>query len=256
MKNNFKDLKNGVVLAEMGGTTDGFFCAKNGAGAALVMLGTYIVDTSDSVPYPEQFVFKPGRDSYASYLQEHIKAARHSGAMVGVSVISIDITDTLDFLIAAQETGADYASLCLYSPMEMFVNAGLGLALYKKENFPNLKRWVKVLVDSIDIPVIFKMGVQPGTDVPEAVKVMADFGAQIVHVNVKGDGQKHSELETINKLAKNNPFLIAGGGIKNIDHARKLIEAGADAVAIATATIKNKNICEKIQNLLRPNVQE
>jgi hypothetical protein len=54
-------LKNGVVLAELGGYGDGPYCARHGAGAALVMLGTYIVDAGSDVPYPSHFVFKPGR---------------------------------------------------------------------------------------------------------------------------------------------------------------------------------------------------
>ena len=251
MNDNFKDSKNGIVLAEMGGVTDGSFCAVNGSGAALVMLGTYIVDPSDSVPYPEHFVFKPGRASYASYLKEHIKAAHYSRAKVGVSVISIDVNDTVDFLSTAQEAGADYASLCMYSRIDMFIKAGLGTALCRKENFSHLKQWVKILLDSIDIPVVFKMGVQPGIDVTEAVKVTADCGAQIVHVDVKGCGQGCSELEIIKKLAKNSSFLIAGGGVKDIDGARRFIEAGANAVAIAKAAIKDENICGKIQSLLR-----
>ena len=54
-------LRNGVVLAELGGYGDGPYCAKHGAGAALVMLGTYIVDDGENVPYDPRFVFKPGR---------------------------------------------------------------------------------------------------------------------------------------------------------------------------------------------------
>lgn len=41
---NYAELKNGVVLAELGGYGDGPYCAKHGAGTALVMMGTYIVD--------------------------------------------------------------------------------------------------------------------------------------------------------------------------------------------------------------------
>ena len=78
MQKDFKDLRNGVVLAELGGHGDGPYCAKHGAGAALVMLGTYIVDPGDSVPYPKHFVFKPGQSSFFGYLEEHIAAARAS----------------------------------------------------------------------------------------------------------------------------------------------------------------------------------
>ena len=87
-------LKNGVVLAEIGGHGNGPWCARHGADAALVVLGTFIVDARDDVPYPPDFVFKPGRESYGDYLNEHVVAARDSGAAVGVSVISVGEKDT------------------------------------------------------------------------------------------------------------------------------------------------------------------
>lgn len=46
-KNIYKQLQNGIVLAELGGHSDGKFCAVHGKDAALVMLGTYIVDKND-----------------------------------------------------------------------------------------------------------------------------------------------------------------------------------------------------------------
>src|SRR3989337_4542098 len=112
MQDNFEGIRNGVVLAELGGYGDGPYCAKHGKGAALVMLGTYIVDSGDSVPYPKHFVFKPGRQNYGDYLKKHVSAAQASGAKTGVSVISVKIEDTVDFLVAAEEAGADYLSLC------------------------------------------------------------------------------------------------------------------------------------------------
>ena len=75
MAKDFENLRNAVVLAELGGYGDGPYCARHGAGAALVMLGTYIVDAGDSVPYHEDFVFKPGRSSYQAYLEHHVAAA-------------------------------------------------------------------------------------------------------------------------------------------------------------------------------------
>ena len=46
MQKDFDNLRNGVVLAELGGYGDGPYCAKHGLGAALVMMGTYIVDAN------------------------------------------------------------------------------------------------------------------------------------------------------------------------------------------------------------------
>ena len=98
METQFKDLQNGVALAELGGHGDGPYCAEYGAGASLVLMGTYVIDDSDNVPYPSDFVFKPGRNNYSQYLKEHIQSAQGSGAKVGVSAISVHLKDTIDFL--------------------------------------------------------------------------------------------------------------------------------------------------------------
>src|SRR5680860_235277 len=113
----FNDLKKGVVLSELAGYTKGRFCASNGRGASLVMLGTYIIDNNDSVDYPKDFIFKPGPENYYSYLTDNISTAKESGAKVGVSAVSINMEDSLEFLLAAQKAGADFASYCAHSIM-------------------------------------------------------------------------------------------------------------------------------------------
>jgi dihydroorotate dehydrogenase len=45
--------------------------------------------------------------------------------------------------------------------------------------------------------------------------------------------------------------LIAGGGIQNIDDARRVLDTGADAVAIGTAGMKDPGLCGSIQKALR-----
>ena len=130
MMNTFDDLQNGVVLAELGGHGDGAYCANYGAGAALVVMGTYIVDAGDDVPYPAHFVFEPGTEkTYAEYLRDQVAAARGSGARVGVSIISVELKDSVDFLETAQEAGVDYVSLCAYSAMHDVHEQGAGNAV-------------------------------------------------------------------------------------------------------------------------------
>ena len=251
MSETFEDLRNGVVLAELGGHGDGPYCAKHGAGAALVVLGTYIVDPGDSVPYPSHFVFKPGRASYASYLQEHVTAARGSGARVGVSIISVKLADSLDFLQAAEEAGADYASLCAYSVMDMFISEGLGMALCHPENRNRLEEWAKAIAGAVSIPVIFKIGLEDCEDTSDAMRTMASGGVPIVHMSIGGSDPNSAGLKALGQMATLCDFLIAGGGVRNVSDARRLLGAGAGAVAIASAAMKDPTLCGRIQSQLR-----
>ena len=197
----YDDLRNGVVLAELGGHGDGPYCAKHGAGAALVMLGTYVVAPGDSVPYPAHFTFKPGRRNYAAYLREHVAATRAGGAKTGVSVISVALSDSVDFLVAAEEAGADYASLCAHSKMEMFTRESLGMALCRPENRDRLKEWAGAIVRAVNIPVIFKTRFPRLDDAPAALDILADAGVSIVHANIGVSDAGSAGLRAVASLA-------------------------------------------------------
>lgn len=251
MGKDFENLRNSVVLAELGGYGDGPYCAEHGAGAALVMLGTYIVDPGDSVPYHEDFVFKPGRSRYEGYLEHHIAAARAGGAQVGVSVVSIDLRDTVDFLNAAQEAGADYASLCAHSPMKMFLEAGVSAALCYRQNWEALRQWTSAILDAVDIPVIFKVGANDTPDIIGAIEVISGKGVPIIHINVEESHEGSEGLAIIEKLQGKCSVLIASGGVKDIEGTRRVLRAGADGVAIGTAAMEDSELCGTIQNMLR-----
>jgi tRNA-dihydrouridine synthase len=248
---NVTSLRNGVVLAELGGYGDGPYCAVHGAGAALVMLGTYIVDPNPNVPYPASFVFRPGRLQYGAYLREHVAAARASGGLVSVSVISVRVEDSVDFVQAAAEAGADCVSICLHSTMEMFVTAGVSSALCRKEHWPELRRWTTTVLSAVNIPVVFKLGWSDTPNTLGAVDLLADAGASIVHVNVTRTRAESDGLATVERLRGHCPILIAGGGIRDEAGARRTLAAGADAVAIGTAAMKDVGLCRRIQEAIR-----
>lgn len=256
MSKSVDELNHGVVLAELGGYGNGPYCAKYGAGAALVMMGTYIVDPGDDVPYSPEFVFKPDRSTYFPYLQKHVAAARKSGGSVGVSVISVRVSHTVDFLAAAQEAGADYASLCVHSSMDMFVSAGVGEALCDRANSDELKEWAKAILNAVAIPVIFKMRLRDPEDMIAVLDTLAGAGIPAVHINAKQALAGAGGPEQIKQLAGRCRCLIVGGGISDIKGARQVIECGANAVGIGAAAMKDAALCGRIQNLLRKETRE
>jgi hypothetical protein len=147
-------------------------------------MGTYIVDSGDSVPYDPAFVFKPDRSAYEDYLLRHVAAARESGAAVGVSVVSVDIDHTVDFLRVAEETGADCTSLCLHSVMDMFLSAGMSSGLLWRENWPRLRDCLMRCLQALSRPFIAKIGFSRLPDAEQAVGEMAEAGVHLVHANV------------------------------------------------------------------------
>jgi tRNA-dihydrouridine synthase len=216
------------------------------------VLGTYIVDPRSDVPYPSHFVFKPGRAQYAGYLEEHVQQARESGALVGVSVVSVRLADSIDFLVAAEEAGADFVSLCAHSTMEMFVNTGTSSALCRRENWGRLREWAGAIVGATRAPAIFKLGVHDTPDTLGAVDILIESGVPVIHMNVERVAEDSAGLTMIARLAEKDAVWIAGGGVKNAADAGRVLAAGADAVAIGTAAMKDAGLCRRIQDQIRP----
>ena len=250
MEDPIEGLRGGVVLAELGGYGDGAYCARHGRGASLVKLGTYIVDPGSEVPYHPRFVFPPDRGSYAEYLRENISAARASGALVGVSVVSIELADTLEFLRTAQENGADFLSLCAHSTMEMFVRAGTSSALCAERNWERLREWARAILAFARVPVIFKVGAEDTPDSIRAVGEIAKAGIPVVHINVGATDPGSPGLRILEGLRGACPLLIASGGIREIGNARAALQAGADAIAIGSAAMHDAGLCGRIRSAL------
>ena len=250
MSKAIQELERGVVLAELGGHGDGLYCAKHGANAALAMMGTYIVDAGDDVPYPADFVFKSDKLAYLPYLREHVAAGRAGGSRIGVSVATVELSHTLDFLAAAEEAGADYVSLCAHSTMGMFVKERLGEELCHPENAELLKEWAVAILNAVTVPVIFKIGLTDPMHTIGAVDILAGVGVSVVHINLRETHSGSKGLHFLEQLTGRCQFLIVGGGIQNIDDARRVLDCGADAIAIGTAAMKDPGLCGSIQEAL------
>lgn len=250
MIKKFNDLHKGVVLSELAGYTNGKFCAVNGKGSSLVMLGTYIIDDNDVVDYPPEFVFKPGSNNYYSYLLDNIAKAKESGAKVGVSAVSIKTEDSVEFLLSAQNAGADYASYCAHSTMEMFTENNTSSALLLRNNWRELEKMIRIILKNIEIPLIFKIGAFDNPDVIDAIELLRDEGISLIHINIKSN-PKNLGIDFLENFDKNNVVVIAGSGIRDFKSAERILKTGVSAIAIGAASIKNPNICGTLQNLIR-----
>jgi tRNA-dihydrouridine synthase len=157
----------------------------------------------------------------------------------------------VDFLMAAEEAGADYASLCAYSDMDMFTGEGLGMALCMPRNRGLLREWSSAISEAVSIPVVFKIGLGVPTETIEVVETISSCGVPIAHVAMGSSHRGSSELHWLGKLAEKCEFLIAGGGVADVQGARRVLDAGAGAVAIATAAMKDPTLCGRLQRELR-----
>ncbi|MBN1787155.1 MAG: hypothetical protein JW806_02035 [Sedimentisphaerales bacterium] len=249
MTDNFDDLRNSVILSELGGYGNGIFCAQYAKGASVVMMGTYIIDSARNIHYPPEFIFRPG-GNYRSYFEAHIKEARLSGAKVAVSAIGSELKDVIDMLVTAEQCGADFISLCAHSAMELYTKQGLGYKLCMPENRDNLKRWISEILSATSKPLILKPGSVWHDYIVESVSIAAQSGTPIVHANL-GLAFEPEAIATIGELSQIFDFVIAGGGITGIDGAKEVLEAGAGAVSVAKAAIQDVHFIEQLGRELK-----
>ncbi len=85
-------------------------------------------------------------------------------------------------------------------------------------------------------------------DPVEFAKYYAEQGAdELIYLDVTASVEKRKAIiNLVKKVAKNVfiPFCV-GGGIRNVDDIRNLLNAGADKVAICTAGIQNPDLINK-----------
>jgi tRNA-dihydrouridine synthase len=251
MQNILETMYSGIILSELGGHGDGIFCARHGAGAALVMMGTYIIDENlVYYDYSPDFVFTPMRSSYDSYLKENIAKAGSSGALVGVSAASVKIEDSLEFFKSAVDSGTDCVSLCLHSTLDIFVRSETSAALCHRKNWSRLREWVEALLKAVRVPIIFKVGLNDSPDILGAVEIISGAGISIVHVDCENAADGSKGFLAIRDFKCRTHFLIVSGGVKDIEDVRRVIDAGADAVAVGSAALKDSGLCGRLQKRL------
>lgn len=243
-------LRRGVALAELGGHGDGPYCATHAAGAALAILGTYVIDPGPKVDYPAAFVFPPDAARYGDYLRRHVAAARAAGGQVAVSGISLEPPSrTGDFLATAAAAGADWVSLCLNSTMPMFTSQGLGVELTRRPRRGELRRWVAALT-GLGAPLIVKIWHLEPELTCGVTAELAGWGVPAVHVNLVHAAEP-AGLEMVSRLRGRCPLLIIGGGIATPGQAARVLDAGADVVAVGRAAMADPGLLGRMQAAVR-----
>jgi len=81
-----------------------------------------------------------------------------------------------------------------------------------------------------------------------AKKYYEDGADEIVFLDITASHERRETMTDVIERASENVFvpLTVGGGIRTIQDARKVFNAGADKVAVNTAAIKNPNLVDEL----------
>lgn len=89
-------------------------------------------------------------------------------------------------------------------------------------------------------------------DIAVAYAMAAEFyGMKLFYLEAGSGADQHVPLEMITKVKKSiDLVLVVGGGIRNGETARKIVEAGADIIVTGTVLENNSKVEDKIKELV------
>ncbi|MFW6107655.1 MAG: tRNA-dihydrouridine synthase [bacterium] len=242
-------LKGGLFLSSMMSWCDAEFCAARARGCDMVQLGAFVLrddrETADwRHPEPE-----PG--AVTAHLRAQFDACRSKAADVSgadnVPVISANIFPVTDRHLALSaaafvDAGGDIYELNAHGGIGSDRELGTGRMLFLPEHKPKLFRWAQMLVDAGG-PVIIKArrGIIP--DLTEHVRHFEQTGVHAFHVNVRGETEGEQDVGLLERVrGATDMLLLASGYVTDGASARRLFDAGADAVGIAQGAVDNPDI--------------
>lgn len=93
---------------------------------------------------------------------------------------------------------------------------------------------------------------QSKPDIAVAYSMAAEFlGMKLIYLEAGSGAEKHVPLEMISKVKKSTDLiLIVGGGIRDGETARKIVEAGADIIVTGTVVENSSKVEDKIKELV------
>ena len=237
-------LKNKVILAALGGITDGKFCRKVAEfGAGAVTLGGINFDRETMEA--SMLMVKRGRKEFViemNMLEEYIKnEVKIIGGLAPVIINARFATE--EGLLRAIEISnkyVDFIELNLHCRQPEIISRGGGqyFALYPAL----LLDWLEKHLNKVNIPLIIKFRANV-TDEPRLVKLFKDFGVKIFHIDAMHPYLNLPDISVIERIRNQNKdiIIIGGNSIRDTDTANLFLKSGSDYISIGRLAIEDIN---------------
>ncbi|MEM1657865.1 MAG: tRNA-dihydrouridine synthase [Candidatus Jordarchaeales archaeon] len=243
-------LKRKAILAAMAGICDGEFCFRAAkAGAGMVTLGGLNFDretvmAGKAVKLRGRTEFEVEVEEIEDFLIKEVRRALEGGAPVAVNARATSLEGIMFAGEVVSKSGAVALEIDAHCRQPEIMAVGAGQALLKR--LDELSEWITRLKDSFDIKVILKWRGNVVDDLNVA-RIAEKAGVDAIHVDAMKEGVNCGDLDLIRKISKSvNVFLIGNNSIRDVESAIEMIKAGADAVSIARAAMKDPTIVGRI----------
>ncbi len=242
----FEKIYNKAGLSAISGYADIDFCKKVAEkGAGWVTLGGFNIDKKSREAgiliskRRKEFILS---QNLYNYLDEGIKILKKFDVPIFINVRGIDLDKLIKLSKFLMERGA-YLELNAHCRQVEYTKLGLGQELLKKPQL--LEKIFDRMKKKTKMPAILKARsyVIPSKDLCNVSKL-----CDVLHLDAMLPGKDRADLRIISEIKSDNSdtFLIGNNSITNLDRAIEMRKAGADAVSIARAALKNPSVVGEI----------
>jgi TIM-barrel protein len=229
------------VLAPMAGITDGNFCrAMSSYGFDVVTLGGYNADKPSMEAGCR--IIERGRpefkfDDLVSHVEEQIRIVKDQNPWNGAVSVNLRTTSSEPVIKVSKLKNVDMVEINAHCRQPELVESGCGQVLLF--NIPKLHDLVEEVVKNADCKVSVKVRANvAGVNDLEVAEAIENAGADYLHVDAMKPGFDHADYNIIRKIKANTDiFLVGNNSIRDLESARKMLDAGADGISIARAAI-------------------
>lgn len=237
-------LKNKVILAALGGITDGKFCRKVAElGAGAVTLGG--IDFDRETMEASMLMVKRGRKEFVielNKLEEYIK--NEVKIIEGLAPVIINARfATEEGLLRAIEISNKYGdiielNLHCRQPEIILRGGGQYFAFYPAL----LLDWLEQHLDKVNIPLIIKFRANVTNEL-RLVKLFKEIGVKIFHIDAMHPYLNLPDINVIERIRNQNKdiTIIGGNSIRDIDTANLFLRRGSDYISIGRLAIEDIN---------------
>jgi len=232
------------VLAPMAGITNGEFCKKMALlGFDMVTLGGYNVDShtieaGQKIMARGRMEFDIKKEEVILEIEKQAEIIKNSSnKLVSVNLRSVSPDPIIEI---SKIKAVDVVEINAHCRQPELTEIGCGQALLS--NLDKLKYYVSEVVKKSKSKVSVKIRANiPGNNDLKISKIIQDGGADYLHVDAMKPGFQSADYQLIRSIKDNTDiFLIGNNSIRNIETARKMLDAGSNAISIARATMGGK----------------
>lgn len=232
------------VLAPMAGISDAKFCLKLiPFGFDMVTLGGYNIDKS-TIAAGEK-ILQRGRPEFSISEEDYFDVISNQSKEIkekwdGIVSVNLRSTTPDPIIEISRIKEIDVVEINAHCRQSEITEIGCGQAMLQDLELLEEFSAEVVKKSSAKVSVKYRANIPTADDLKIALAIES-AGCDFIHVDAMKPGFNYADLDIIQEISQNiETFLIGNNSIVDTDSAKKMLDAGADAISIARAAMSGR----------------